>query len=101
MQIVAADVNGDGKLDLIYLGSGGLYVALGNGDGTFQSPGSSLESNSLYWVVAADFNGDGKLDLAVTTNDLGTSGNSIPSSWEMVTARFKARSSFHPWGSVA
>jgi FG-GAP-like repeat/Abnormal spindle-like microcephaly-assoc'd, ASPM-SPD-2-Hydin len=76
IEVIAADVNGDGNLDLIYTGSGtGLYVLLGNGDGTFQPPGNNLDSNSLIWMAAADFNGDGKLDLAVT-NDLGASGNS-------------------------
>lgn len=38
--IVAADLNGDGKLDLVVgLASyGGIQVMLGNGDGTFQEP---------------------------------------------------------------
>jgi len=35
-----ADVNGDGKLDLLVggAGTGSIYVFLGNGDGTFQTP---------------------------------------------------------------
>jgi hypothetical protein len=36
-QILAADVNGDGDLDLVVLGGRGSYVYLGNGNGTFQA----------------------------------------------------------------
>jgi hypothetical protein len=63
IQIVAGDFNGDGSLDAIAL-EGGVYVFLGNGDGTFRRP--SFDSNvGGYDAVAADFNGDGILDLAL------------------------------------
>ena len=52
----AADVNGDGKPDLV-----GDAVALGNGDGTFQ-PARHYEASGLSARVD-DFNGDGVLDL--------------------------------------
>jgi hypothetical protein len=76
--VFAADLNGDGKLDLITVQeSADTYtVMLGNGDGTFQagvvySVGSPL-SNEL---AMGDLNADGNLDLVVTgeTNQLGTS----------------------------
>jgi FG-GAP-like repeat/Abnormal spindle-like microcephaly-assoc'd, ASPM-SPD-2-Hydin len=56
--LVAADVNGDGKLDLIDSGC----VLLGNGDGTF-TEGSCI-SLPFNLMTVGDFNGDGKLDLA-------------------------------------
>jgi len=74
--LVVADVNGDGKLDLLVPGGDGmdLDVLLGNGDGTFQAaqgsgPGGSEPSS--VWV--ADFNSDGKLD-AVVANSCTSSG---------------------------
>jgi hypothetical protein len=58
----AADLNGDGKLDLAVAGTF-LAVLIGNGDGTFQ-PGIDYGSESLMGTVAfGDFNGDGKLDV--------------------------------------
>jgi hypothetical protein len=67
-QITAADVNKDGKLDLIVndISSTSLFVMLGNGNGTFQSAVAtpSVGASSGYFAVA-DLNGDGKPDLAV------------------------------------
>jgi hypothetical protein len=73
-QIVLADMNGDGKPDLVTLGTASngdseLAISLGNGDGTFQTP-TKLDfaggETSGYGLAVADFNGDGKLDVAVT-----------------------------------
>ncbi len=64
----AADMNGDGKIDLVYLAvTGTLDVLLGNGDGTFQAPIKTLPtSGGLYLISAiADFNHDGELDVMV------------------------------------
>ena len=33
-----ADITGDGRADIVGFGDDGVYVALGNGDGSFQSP---------------------------------------------------------------
>jgi hypothetical protein len=66
----AADINGDGKLDIV---TDGLSVLLGNGDGTFSSNGGVfLNTNSPAAVNLGDFNGDGKLDAAVVINTANT-----------------------------
>jgi hypothetical protein len=66
----AADMNGDGKIDLVFLDTitGSLDVLLGNGDGTFQSPiKTAPTSGTLEYAITAigDFNNDGKLDVIV------------------------------------
>jgi hypothetical protein len=66
--MVAADFNGDGKLDLAFVHGGGstLSVVLGNGDGTFQAPVSYATGGDSTHLATGDFNGDGKLDLVTT-----------------------------------
>ena len=64
--LAVADLNGDGKMDLIAAGGSAVWVLMANGDGAFQpavhyaSGGYDVKS-----IAIADLNGDGKLDLAV------------------------------------
>jgi hypothetical protein len=59
-----ADLNGDGKLDMVT--SGGGYL-LGVGDGTFQPRQDLPDSEGLRNdIVAVDYDGDGDLDLLVS-----------------------------------
>jgi hypothetical protein len=66
---VLADINQDGKLDLVIgnfpanTTTAGLLV--GNGDGTFQAP-QYYSAGDPTAVAVADVNGDGKLDLVAT-----------------------------------
>jgi hypothetical protein len=69
--VVVGDFNGDNKDDLAYSdGPYKIYVALGEGDGTFSAPDAATEITAPFDVeagqlVAADFNGDSKDDLAM------------------------------------
>jgi hypothetical protein len=90
--VAVADVNGDGKPDLLVancgpigintcgFGNGVMGVLLGNGDGTFQ-PVVTYASGGIgaVSVAVADVNGDGKPDLLVA-NECGTSSNCLPGS---------------------
>jgi uncharacterized protein (TIGR03437 family) len=77
-----ADLNGDGKLDIITsygFGQQRGAVLLGNGDGTFREvPGQTFSDGKLFpsgigefatVIVVADLNGDGKLDAVFGYSD--------------------------------
>ncbi|MGB9418980.1 MAG: FG-GAP-like repeat-containing protein [Acidobacteriaceae bacterium] len=65
-----ADLNGDGKLDLIATGSK-VDVFLGNGDGTFPTRVDYAVTGFPQQLATGDFDGDGKLDIAVTAYSPG------------------------------
>ncbi len=74
-----ADVNGDGRADLVAFGKGGTHVALAKSDGTFGASFVAVNNfadNAGGWKVGinprvmADVNGDGKADIV----GLGTVG---------------------------
>jgi Ca2+-binding RTX toxin-like protein len=76
------DVNDDGRADIMAFGNAGVYVALGNSDGSFQTPtfelpsfgsapsGGAWNSANTYPRQIADVNGDGSADI-VAFGDVG------------------------------
>lgn len=61
--LITADVNGDGRLDVVAGSAGEIAVLLGNGDGTFQPQVSVAGTTGAGTLAAGDFNRDNKLDL--------------------------------------
>jgi uncharacterized protein (TIGR03437 family) len=64
--IVAADLTGNGKSDLVITDPGDILVALNTGKGTFSAPASYPTSGGAVMTAVADLNGDGKPDLLFT-----------------------------------
>ena len=91
-----ADINGDGKADIVGFGYAGTYAALATGNGKFAGPtfelaafgagpsGGDWISDNTYHRELADVNGDGKADIvgfgyAGTYVALATSGGHFAS----------------------
>jgi hypothetical protein len=72
-----ADLTGDGRADIVGFGDDYVWVALGNGDGSFQAPAAVLDGFSYNqgWRVdqhprlLAELNGDGRADIVGFGND--------------------------------
>ena len=88
--ILHGDFNGDGRMDLLAIGSSSIYqysyyVFFGNGDGTFQQPIAVPNTSTMYPAYAslydsatADLNRDGRTDfVAVNSSTLGASTGQI------------------------
>jgi hypothetical protein len=76
--ITAADINGDGKVDLIFVDfsdystPGILTVLTNNGTGEFTNFTTFAVGEGPYWVVTVDVNEDGKLDLVTANHEDNT-----------------------------
>jgi hypothetical protein len=62
--LAVGDFNGDGNPDLYAVNQ--AYVALGNGDFTFQTPKASNGAGATVFPLVLDVNGDGKLDVVLS-----------------------------------
>ncbi len=85
----AADLDGDGQLDLAIAQvlSNDVSVLLGSGDGGFSGPLRSPVGLGPVALVAGDFSGDGRLDVASvnpTTNDVTVALGAGNASWRIV-----------------
>ena len=68
--VAAADLNGDGHVDLIAgTSSDGVQVFWGSATGAFAAPTVLGASTAASRVVVGDFNGDGKPDLAAISGN--------------------------------
>jgi hypothetical protein len=62
--VVTADFNGDGHLDLaVATGNNTVSILLGSGTGTFPTHVQYSVPGDPVAIIAGDFNGDGKVDL--------------------------------------
>ncbi|WP_226661533.1 FG-GAP-like repeat-containing protein [Alteriqipengyuania lutimaris] len=109
----AADVNGDGRADLIGFGSAGVYVALATGNGNFAAPtlayqgfGAADEAGgwadaNRYPRMLADVNGDGNADIvgfgAAGTYVALADGNGGFGATLLATANFGTNSEAGGW----
>ena len=65
--VLTADLNGDGRLDLLAVNSvaNTISVLLGNGDGTFAAAVDYPAGSQPVAAALGDFSGDGNLDIVV------------------------------------
>ena len=77
--VAAADLNGDGKTDLVVTNynTDTVTVLIGHGDGTFAEGVNYATGDRPRSVAVADVNGDGIADLIVSDSSLVSSGSSF------------------------
>jgi hypothetical protein len=80
--LAAADLNGDGKLDLV-VATAVVEIHFGKGDGTFPSIESYHLAPNTYTpgIAVADFNQDGSLDIASGGSLLLANGDGTFQGW--------------------
>ena len=70
--LITADVDRDGRMDVVATSGDSLRVLLGDGHGAFKQAASIPVGPGAWRVATADLNGDGAIDV-VTTNLEGNS----------------------------
>lgn len=71
MDMVAGDLNGDNKADLVVAHNSGISVYLGNGNGSFGAPVNyGVGSGTRKMVAMADMDANGSNDLVITSHNV-------------------------------
>ena len=73
--LLSGDVNGDGKRDILFVGSAGVQVLLGIGVGHMVAPSASEIQSYSVDLKSTDLNHDGFADLVIRGLDTGTQAN--------------------------
>jgi hypothetical protein len=95
--IAAADVNGDGKPDLLVAYGTTVSVLMNHGDGTFAAHADydTGYDNEAWGFVVADLNGDGAPDIAVSSYFLAVLVNQGNGTF-VLQSPFEYDGSYHP-----
>lgn len=67
-----ADVNSDGKVDVIAAGGDSLLVMLGDGRGQFAKGATTQTGRGTWRLDLGDLNSDGKMDVVTSNTESGT-----------------------------
>jgi hypothetical protein len=77
LDMVAADLDGDGHVDLVLANQTGIVVLRNKGDGTFEDAVAFPVGPNAYALAAGDLDGDGRIDIAVTQHGGGIADGSL------------------------
>jgi hypothetical protein len=67
--VAAADLNGDGRNDIVSANGSNATVLFGIGNGAFQSPAPYTVGNGPYLVQTGDYDGNGLTDALFASNN--------------------------------
>jgi hypothetical protein len=87
--VAVADVNGDGKLDIVTANSGSnnVSVLFGDGSGSFGAANNFAVGGNPSSVAIADINGDGRPDLAVANQQSNFGNTGLVSTVSLLSNR--------------
>ncbi|QDV91741.1 FG-GAP repeat protein [Phycisphaerae bacterium RAS2] len=79
ISMVVDDFDNDGALDIavVCMNATGVFILLGNGNGTFDAPIPYATSFGSTSIVKADFNQDGRIDLAIVNRNPNQNNNTV------------------------